>query len=49
MDVWGWSSPVGWAVFLVAVGVAYALLAWGTHVFSKAVERFAALPADKKS
>lgn len=48
MDVWGWSSPVGWAVFLVAVGVAVALVCWGFNVFSKAVERFVSLPTDTK-
>lgn len=48
MDVWGWSSPVGWAVFLAAVGVAVALVCWGFNVFSKAVERFVALPTDNK-
>lgn len=48
MDVWGWSSPVGWAIFLVAIGVLVALGGWGFHAFSKAVERFVALPTDKK-
>ena len=48
MDVWGWSSPLGWAVFLVACGATLALAGWGFHVFAKAVERFVALPVNKK-
>lgn len=48
MSVWGWSSPVGWAVFLVACGATLALSGWGFYVFAKAVERFVALPVDKK-
>jgi hypothetical protein len=48
MDVWGWGSPVGWAVFLVACGATVALLGWGLNALAKAVERFVALPVDKK-
>lgn len=48
MDIWGWSSPLGWAVFLTAVGVFLGLLGWGLLLLSKAVERFMSLPADKE-
>ena len=48
MNVWGWSSPVGWAVFLVAFGAAVALLGWGLRQLAEATARFMALPTDKK-
>lgn len=48
MDVWSWSSPVGWAVFLVACGVTVAVASWGLRVLSEAVERFVALDAKTK-
>ena len=43
MDVWGWSSPIGWAVFLAACGLTAALLGWGLRALSEAVERFVKL------
>jgi hypothetical protein len=48
MDVWVWSSPVGWAVFLVACDATLAHAGWSFQVFIKAVERFVALPVNKK-
>lgn len=48
MNVWGWSSPLGWAVFLFAIGALLALLGWGLYALSKAVERFAAMQNGKK-
>lgn len=48
MDVWGWNSPVGWAVFLVACGATVTLLGWGLRLLSEATERFMSLPTNKK-
>lgn len=48
MGIWGWGSPLGWAVFLAAVGVFLGLLGWGLFGLSKAVERFVSLQTDKK-
>jgi hypothetical protein len=35
MNVWEWSSPIGWAIFLVACGVTIALLAWAARWLSE--------------
>jgi len=47
MGIWGWGSPLGWAVFLAAVGVFWGLLGWGLLVLSKAIERFMSLQNKK--
>jgi len=31
MDIWGWHSPLGLAIFLLACGVTVGLLAWSAR------------------
>ena len=49
MDVWGWSSPIAWALFLVGCGATSVMLSVAFKLFSHAVETFVKLPpANKK-
>ncbi|HUC88016.1 MAG TPA: hypothetical protein VMR95_02620 [Candidatus Binatia bacterium] len=34
MDVWGWTSPIAWALFLVGCGTTLLLLAWSIRMLS---------------
>ena len=43
MDLWGWGSPVAWAVFLIAATASSVLLAWAVRVLSSAVQNFVGL------
>lgn len=34
MDVWGWNSPIAWALFLVGCGLTLLLIAWAISLLS---------------
>ena len=34
MDVWGWNSPIAWALFLMGCGATVVLLAWAVRLLS---------------
>jgi len=42
-NLWGWGSPVAWAVFLIGVTTASVLLAWAVRIASSAVQNFVGL------
>ena len=48
MDVWGWGSPIAWALFLVGCGATAVLVGWTLQLVSVASERFMALSPKKK-
>ncbi len=48
MDVWGWSSPIAWALFLAGCGATTVMLGIAFRFFGQAVEIFVKLPVNKK-
>ena len=48
MDVWGWGSPIAWALFLMACGATAVLLSVALKFVSHASVKFMSLPPAKK-
>jgi len=48
MEAWGWDSPLGWSVFLLAAGATLYVVALAVRLLSDAAEKLSSLPAQKK-